>query len=260
MKPSLTAILLLAACPAAGAAILSATATNGDAFTNGTSTGTVKTGDILTVQQGGTVHVTDYLVPTLGHSDAASPIATVTLSLTDRRHAYAGFGAALGVAGDAANFPTYLAGLPYVMTMNGNRDNVSPPFRIDITTNGPGSAYLFVDARLGDGNALDDPSLALVANGAADWITADGWSPVITGLKPADFTGTIDILGADENFDGTINNYYAIYSRPITGSSFSVHTFGEGRNMYGVAFAAVPEPSAAALGLLAGFGLLRRRR
>jgi hypothetical protein len=260
MKSLLSLILFFVVCPVAGAAILSATATNGDSFPNDTSTGTVKTGDTVTVQQGGTVHVTDYLVPTLAHTDPANPIGTASLSMTDRRHAYAGFGAALGLAGEAANFPTYLIGLPYVMTMNGNRDNVSPPFRIDITTNGPGSAYLFLDTRLGDGASLDDPSLSLVANGAADWITADGWTPVITGLKPADFTGTIDILGADENFDGSINNYYAIYSRAVTGSSFSVHTFGEGRNIYGVAFAAIPEPSAAALGVLAGLGLLRRRR
>jgi MYXO-CTERM domain-containing protein len=260
MNMKLTALLLLATPCLAGAAIISAVHSNGDAFPNATSSGTAITGQVLTTQQNAsTVFVTDYLVPTLGHSDFSNP-ATARYSMTDRRHAYAGFGAALNGVSDPANFPAYLLGLPYVMTMNTNRDNLSPPFQIDITTNGPGTAYLFIDTRLGDALPLDDPIPDVVANGAAAWIAADGWLPMMTGRKPADFTGTMDILGNDENLDGTINNYYAIYSRQITGNTFTVNTFGEGRNMYGVAFAAIPEPSAAALGLLGGLALLRRRR
>lgn len=260
MNIKLTSLLLMAAPGISCAAILSAVHSNGDVFPNATSTGTAFTGQVLTTQQNASsVFVTDYRVPTLGHSDFNSPL-TASYSMTDRRHAYAGFGSALSGVSDPANFPSYLLGLPYVLTMNSNRDNLNPPFRIDITTNGPGTAYLFIDTRLGDAIATDDPLLDAVANGAAAWITADGWQPVRTGLRPADFTGTIDILGNDENIDGTINNYYAIYSRQIAGNTFAVNTFGEGRNMYGVAFAAIPEPSSAALGLIAGFAFLRRRR
>lgn len=260
MKKTPALALLLGVPTLSSAAILSAVPANSDAAPNGSSSGTVKTGDVVTIQQGTTVHVTDYLVPTLAHSDFNSGLAAASLSMTDRRHAYAGFGAAIGGAPVAANFPGYLIGLPYVMTMNTNRDNVSPAFMITITTDQPGTAYLFVDTRLGDGVQTDAPTLAAVAGGAADWITNDGWQPVVTGLKPADYAGPGDILGNDENLDNTVNNYYAVYSRQIAGTSFTVHTFGESRNMYGVAFAPIPEPSAAALGLLAGLGLLRRRR
>ena len=260
MKKPPVFLLLLAAPTLSNGAILSAVPANSDPAPNGTSNGTLKTGDVVTIQQGTTVHVADYLVPTLAHSDFNSGLAVASLSMTDRRHAYAGFGTAIGGAPNAANFPAYLTGLPYVLTMNSNRDNVSPAFMITITTDLPGTAYLFLDTRLGDGVQTDAPNLAAVAGGAADWITNDGWQPVITGLKPADYTGPGDILGNDESLDNSINNYYAIYSRQTTGTTFSVHTFGEGRNMYGLAFASVPEPSAAVLGLLAPLALLRRRR
>ena len=70
-----------------------------------------------------------------------------------------------------------------------------------------------------------------------------------------------DILGIDEGNDGSINQYASIYAKPITGTQFTVRSFGEGRNMYGVAFAGVPEPSSSLLlGAVAAAALHRRRR
>jgi hypothetical protein len=176
---------------------------------------------------------------------------------------WTGFGTALTAAPNPANFPSYLNGLSYIMTMNGNRDNAS--FRIDVTTSSPGKAYLFIDNRLGDGavlNALDAPNPSGVAGGLAQWIINDGWTFVTTGLKPADYTGANDILGIDENGDLTIDQYLSIYSKDISGTTFSTYTFGEGRDMYGIAFAPVPEPQHFALVFgagLAGFAAWRRR-
>jgi hypothetical protein len=242
-------LLPFLASAAHAAGILSVTPLHSDAFPNAPSTGTEFTGTTFLSTQAA---IGNHTVQAMGHN---------ALAYTDRTHVWAGYGAGLGQPKDAGTFPSYLTGLSYVMTMNGNRDNILPPFSIDITTAVPGTAYLFIDNRLGDGVAQDAPSPSLVLDNAAQWIIDEGWVLMNTGAKPADYTGNNDILGIDEGNDGSINQYASIYSKEINGTQFTVRSFGEGRNMYGVAFAGVPEPSSSLLlGAVAAAALHRRRR
>lgn len=238
--------------------IVSVTAVNSDTHAFNSGIGTFKTGDSLTVARNSTTIYAPnpYLVPALGVGTAQAPV----WSFSDRNHVWTGFGTALMQAPDPSNFPSYLLGLDYVLTMNGNRDNVTPAFQIDVTTIGAGTAYLFIDNRLGDDEELDPPNPSAVANGAAQWIVDDGWTLVSTGLKPADYTGNNDILGIDESVDGTINQYMSIYSKQIAGNSFSLKTQGQSCNMYGAAFTAIPEPGMLALLGLGGLLVILFRR
>lgn len=248
---------------ASAAGIISVTAYNSDTHPFNGGIGTFSTGNSLTVARNSTtIYPPDpYIVPLLGPSAAGA----LVYSFSDRNHVWTGYGTGIGSAPNPATFPSYLRGIDYIMTMNGNRDNVPTTntpsgFRMDVITSGPGTAYLFVDNRIGDGNALNEPTLS---SPFVQWIISDGWTLVATGLIPADYLGSNDILGIDESNDGTINQYLSVYSRPISGNSFSIYSFsGEGLNMYGAAFALIPEPSTLALGGL-GVALacyLRRRR
>jgi hypothetical protein len=232
------------------ASIISVNAINSDTHALNGGVGTFKTGDALAVARGSTIYNPNpYTVPMLGSSTAQAPV----YAYSDRNHAWVGFGAVAGGAPDAANFPSYLLGLDYVITMNDNRNNVSPALQIDITTSGPGTAYLFLDNRTGDGAADSAPTLANSGSNLTQWVLDDGWTLVNTGLKPSYYPGNNDILGIDEGNDGAINQYASIYSRQIAGNFFSVKTQGESVDMYGVAFAPIPEPGVFILG---GFGLL----
>ena len=261
-RSSLSALVVVVAgacfLSASAGSIVSVSAVNSDAHAFNSGVGTFKTGDTLTVARNATtIYAPDpYTVPALGISTTAAPV----WAFTDRNHVWVGFGAAQGGAPNPVNFPSYLLGLEYVITLNGNRDNVAPPFRIDVTTSGPGIAYLFIDNRLGDDNALNPPQPSLVTGGAAQWILDDGWTLVNTGLKPADYTGNNDILGIDEGNDGGINQYMSIYSKAITGNSFTLKTYGESRDMYGVAFAPIPEPGWLALFSVGALLMTLRRR
>lgn len=227
---------------------------NSDTHVSNSGNGTFFSGNLLTVAQnaGSSISV-NYTVPQLGPSSPGTPV----FAYSDRSHVWNGFGTSLGQAPDPLNFPSYLQGADYVMTMNGNRNNVPPtPLQIIVQTTGPGRAYLFIDNRLGDGVAQDAPTLT---SSLVQWINNDGWTLVNTGLKPADYTGSNDILGIDENNDASIDQYISIFTKPIMNNLFSVYTFGENRNMYGVAF--IPEPSSIALcGLGVALAVLLRRR
>jgi hypothetical protein len=212
----------------------------------------------------------------------ATPFGEDAFSFRDRTHQYNGarFTSAgvltntnPPVAGDVTiGLPSYLIGGEYISTLNGNRDNAA--YKMHVTVNQPARVYLLLDNRIGENptRAGDGPTLG---NGIMDWVLADGFSIVNTGISPngqPDF-GAIDEGGTITDFSvrsttpanlGTgpgnlINNYWAVYTRDVPAGTFTLQQQNSGGiNMYGVVVTAVPEPGV--FGLLAGAGLLALRR
>jgi MYXO-CTERM domain-containing protein len=186
-------------------------------------------------------------------------------------------------------WPSYFNNAQWVANANDNRTagiaNDAASYTVTYTVNTPGIAYLLLDNRLnGTGsNATNsagttDPDLG----GSLAWVLNDGWVRVNTGITPPGGTG--DYVGIDEgasvanaaarvhtgagNVAGSgegLNQFFSVYSKEITTpGTFETRsirlTTGAG-NMYVVAFASVPEPTAPLLGLLSlGFIAFRRRR
>lgn len=182
---------------------------------------------------------------TVGTFDSGVP------AFVDRNHRYLDDPAGLPV-------PSYLRGLEYIMSGNDNRDNAS--YRLDITLGSASTLFLLVDNRLADGDGLTPPTF-----GAANmqWVLDQGWSATANGLNRTSDIGRPDELGIDEGADGTINQYYSIYSKTVNAGTVSLfQADNAGRNMYGVVVAPIPEPGTVALGVLGVAGLLwaARRR
>ena len=183
-------------------------------------------------------------------------------------------------------FPTYLTNAQWVANANENRAagiaNDAFSYTVTYTVNTAGTAYLLLDNRLnGSGSAVNSPNTTDPdLGGSLAWVINDGWIRRDTGIKPPGGSG--DYVGVDEgNSVATpdlrthtapglvagsgegLNNFYAIYSKNIPGPgnfvTRSTALTASGGNMYVVAFASVPEPTASLLGALA-VGLLASRR
>ncbi len=164
-------------------------------------------------------------------------------SMTDRVHDYGGASATVGL-------PAYLVGQEYIMIANNNRENAT--FGLDITIKDPSLVYLLIDNRLGDGDAATPPDFTTRMR----WVAEQGFVPFSLNGNHVGNPGFPDEVGIDENADGTINNWSSVYGKIVPAGTFTVNEFGEdGRNMYGVVVAAVPEPGMGSL-LLLGAGLL----
>jgi hypothetical protein len=274
MKNSTLAAVLTCglALHATAAGIVSVTPSGSDTYGIPTWNGTAFTGMTLDYARvsggsGGRFTNANQVVPSFGN---------LAPSHTDRRQQYVGYNAT-GTLGsgnaqlNGSTIPSYLLGLDYVLTMNDNRDNTA--MQIDITTTGPGRAYLFLDTRIGDGVDQDGPTLNDLNANRTQWVLTDGWQPMITGAKPSDYLGVGDIIGLSASPNNvpntgpnnvsslTLNQYSEIWYLDIAGSSYSIKTMGEGYNYFGTAFAPIPEPSVLALsGLCLAAFLMRKRR
>jgi hypothetical protein len=252
--------------------ITSVSVTGGDTYAIPTwPSGTFMTGDFVDFARiqggaGGRFTNANRLMPAFGN---------LAPSHTDRRQQYVGYNST-GTLGsgnaelNGANIPSYLLGLPYIATMNDNRDNASLSLTVSLAF--PTRAYLFVDTRYGDG--VDQTAPTLAGTPMNSWLTVDGWAPMITGAKPSDYTGPGDIIGLSAspnnvpNFGPnsvtglTLNQYSEIWFKDITGTSFTLGAFGPGQsyNIFGVVV--VPEPGSFGVAALGSALLLifRRRR
>ena len=154
-------------------------------------------------------------------------------SYLDRNHRYTN-------APGGSVLPGYLLGREYIIIGQDNRDN-NPGFRLDVTVSAPVQVYLLVDNRLGDPNSsnADPPSFGPTR---MQWVLDEGWTPVCTAVNRVGNTSAPDEVGVDEGSDGTINQYYSVYTKHYPAGTFQLkQPDNAGQNMYGVVVA--PPPS-----------------
>ncbi len=136
---------------------------------------------------------------------------------TDRTHEYS-------VADVLVGIPSYLNGLEYIMMANNSREDAA--FQLNIALNDNAILYLLFDNRM--------PLPA--------WVTDDGFTPVSTGANRAGSLAAPDEVGIDESADGTINNWFDVYSRVApAGVAITHERGGTGNNMYGLVVGPVPK-------------------
>lgn len=155
----------------------------------------------------------------------------------DRAHRYSAVSATLPI-------PSYLVGADYIMSGNDNRDNAG--YQLDISVSDAALVYMLVDNRLFDGANGDPPNFAEGIDpigwiSAMTWLGTEGFQPVLNGLnRTADPTWP-DEVGIDESSDGSINNWYSVYSKQVPAGTFSIYQAdNSGRNMYGVVIKRLP--------------------
>ncbi len=152
--------------------------------------------------------------------------------------------------------PAYLVNAEYIMSGNDNRDNAS--YRLDVTVASPSLIYMLIDNRLSDGDAANPPTFDATH---MQWIIDQGWSATANGLNRAGSAATPDEVALDEGADGSVNQYYSVYSKFVPAGTFALlQADTAGRNMYGAVIVPVPEPMAWTLGLASGLGLALARR
>jgi len=123
--------------------------------------------------------------------------------------------------------PKALVGAQYVLMSN--EDKYNPYHELHITIGQPGALYLYIDARVGT-NVRGPTATANPAAAGMTWVAELGF--IDTGLK----------MTIDENADGTLDNYYSVFSLQVTPGVIVLKaqndSFAGGpydRNMYGVA-------------------------
>ena len=171
---------------------------------------------------------------------AVTTLGEDSLVFTDRTHEY-------------NVVPAGLLGAEFIQTGNNDKSTVTYQLSFDLTT--AGTLFLILDNRLGDNLGGTDPasgtdSPPAIGGGVMDWVISMGFTD--TGLD----------IGIDEGGDGAINQSSSVWALDVQAGSFTFleQNDGGGRNMYGVAFAPIPEPSTFALLGLGLLGVLRRRR
>jgi len=129
------------------------------------------------------------------------------VTFVDRTHVY-------------ADIPEFILGAQYVMLANDNKNLSS--YELDLTMAANATLYVFVDNRMGGAAGGKDVNPNI--DGMA-WLTDMG------------FVDTGEDIGIDESFDGGINQYFSIYSLPVSVGTITIYgnTEGHGGNMLGVA-------------------------
>ncbi len=138
------------------------------------------------------IAATNYPLPTLGNSGTG--IGNTNYSVSDAVNVYYGFGIFNNTPGIAANFPSYLQGLDYVITENNNKNIQFPAstnFNITVTTDGPGIAYLFVDTRVGITNNLGGGASGLGTRNNFQYPPNPNYAAVV----PTNTLATLDPVG-----------------------------------------------------------------
>jgi hypothetical protein len=159
---------------------------------------------------------------------ATDPYTVVNFGLlepafVDRAHAYTNAGAGIPL-------PSYLAGGEYIMTGQDNRDN--PSHTLNVSVSCDSHVYLLIDNRLTDANNANPPTFDATH---MQWVVTEGWTPVITGLNRANNPTVPDEVGIDEATDGTINQWFSVYTKRFPAGSFTLkQADNAGQNMYGV--------------------------
>ena len=216
--PCLRWLLTLVASLVTGAHLSAATAIVSVAETGGDGTVTAKwTGQSFT----GIAPLGAYTVP---------PFSVLAKCFVDRIHAHTN-------ASGTVAIPPYLIGSDYILTRNDNRENAA--FKLDVTVSQDVLVYMLVDNRIGDTTANNNNppfnGTAITAWTGLTWMNTNGFRPVQTGQNRTLNATLPDEVGIDEGADGTINNYYSVYSNRYPAGTFSLFQQGiAGNNMYAV--------------------------
>ena len=151
---------------------------------------------------------------------APGPLVDGALAYADRTHIY-------------QQIPEPLVGAQYVLMSNKDKNN--PNHELHVTIGQPGTLYLLIDNRVG----TDTSSRTLPPNleaAAMTWVTDMG------------FADTSMDVAIDENADGSIDNYYSVFSKPVTPGPNDIILKAQNdltpspgyRSMYGVAAMGLP--------------------
>jgi hypothetical protein len=155
-----------------------------------------------------------YVVGTFGNHAPA---------FVDRNHRYTN-------ASDTVVIPNYLVGHEYIMSGNDNRDNAA--YTLDVTVAASVDAYMLIDNRLSDTVNSNPPTFDATH---MQWITDDGWLPSRTGANRTRDISLPDEIAFDEGADGTLNQWYSIYTKSFPAGTFRVkQADNTGQNMYGL--------------------------
>ena len=138
---------------------------------------------------------------------APDPLAEGSLTFVDRTHVY-------------ADVPEFILGAQYVMLAND--DKGISAYELDLTFMINATLYVFVDNRMGGAAGGKDVNPNI---DGMPWLTDMG------------FVDTGEDIGIDESNDGSINQYFSIFSLAVEAGTITIYgdTEGHGGNMLGVA-------------------------
>lgn len=165
------------------------------------------------------------------------------LTFSDRTHEHNGaaFDSATGAIsaeGDLViDLPDYLVGQSYVRFANNAGEN--PDFQATVTASGPAKWYLLIDNRLdGPGGVRKSNEEDPILGGTLQWIIDGGWERVHTGISP---NGQPDYVGVDERGDGSLNQFYAVFTLPEVSDTVTIRGNAiDGTNMLSLVGAGAP--------------------
>ncbi len=143
---------------------------------------------------------------------APGPLVEGATAYADRTHQY-------------RNVPPALVGAQYIIMAMEDKDN--PNLELHIKIGQPGTLYLILDSRIGT-NLRSPTATPNPTNAGMTWV------------KPMGFADTGLDMAVDELADGTIDNYYSVFSIPVTPGEITLRAQNDrlnprDRNMYGVA-------------------------
>ncbi|MCL4179254.1 MAG: PEP-CTERM sorting domain-containing protein [Verrucomicrobia bacterium] len=188
----------------------------------------------------------------IGDLYTASGFGSGVPAYVDRNHVY---------LNDPTNslsvIPSYLLGGEYILSGNDNRDNAT--YQLSVTLSGPAIGYMLIDNRLSDGDNLTPPTFGPTS---MQWILDQGWTATANGINRFSDPLFPDEVPIDEGANGDIQQYFSVYEKEFAAGTLDLFQADNGgRNMYGVVFQLIPEPSTwALLGLGLGALALARRR
>lgn len=122
-------------------------------------------------------------------------------------------GGAKPTFGDS-QFPAYLEGQEFVWFLQDVRHYTN--YACTVTVDCPSTFYLLVDNRVNEFGADKSYTDPVFGPPDTEWIPADGWKRVNTGLTPVITpVNQGDYVGIDEGCNGTLNQLYAVYRKTL---------------------------------------------
>lgn len=111
-------------------------------------------------------------------------------------------------------FPSYLEGQQYVSFSQEVRHYTN--YQCTVAVTGPATFYLLVDNRVNEFSSEKPYSDPVFGAPDTEWVLANGWVRVDTGLTGGlTTTNRGDYVAIDEGNNGTLNQVYSIFKKPM---------------------------------------------